>query len=270
MLNVVYLVVGILVCLLIPVIVIKIIERKKKKKINLAYKILFPILVTLVVLFATGKIYVSIYSKANKEAYDYLKTTNDVKVINDNHRYLFDGKGEKDLIIFYPGAKVETKAYAPLLYKIAEAGYDCYLVNMPFRLAFFGMDNANYPLNSYKYESYYMMGHSLGGVISANYLSKSTNDKFKGIIFLASYPATKLDDKYSSLLIYGSNDGVLNLKQYNDHKSNWPTNSKEVIINGGNHTGFASYDLQKGDNKATISMLEQINICVDAIKEFIK
>ena len=44
---------------------------------------------------------------------------------------LFDGPGETDALVFYPGAQVEETAYAPLLRTLAAAGVDCFAVKMP-------------------------------------------------------------------------------------------------------------------------------------------
>ena len=69
------------------------------------------------------------------------------------------------------------------------------------------------------------------------------------------------------LSIYGSNDGVLNMKSY---RKNLPRLSdvRELIIEGGNHCQFGSYGFQKGDNEATISHEEQIYKTVESIVSF--
>ena len=46
-----------------------------------------------------------------------------------------------DLFIFYPGAKVESKAYVGLAETIANENVDVALCNMPFNLALFGINN---------------------------------------------------------------------------------------------------------------------------------
>ena len=71
--------------------------------------------------------------------------------------------------MFYPGAKVEETAYAPLLRAIAEAGMDACLVKMPFRLAIFGVDRADRVMAAHDYERWYIGGHSLGGAMAARY-----------------------------------------------------------------------------------------------------
>lgn len=54
-------------------------------------------------------------------------------------------------IIFYFGAKVENIAYLPLLEQLERKGYNCYLVNMPFKMAIFNKNATN--KNIYKYSN---------------------------------------------------------------------------------------------------------------------
>lgn len=72
-----------------------------------------------------------------------LCTDADVAVTPADYGYLFDGPGTEDLLIFYPGAKVEETAYAPLLRQLADGGMDVALVKMPLLLAVFGADKAS-------------------------------------------------------------------------------------------------------------------------------
>ena len=70
------------------------------------------------------------------------------------------------------------------------------------------------------------MGHSLGGVIGSQYVSKHS-DKMKGLILLGSYPNRNLSKTSIKLLsIYGSEDKVLNMGDYHSAKENWPKDSK--------------------------------------------
>ncbi len=218
--------------------------------------------VVIIVSFVIFFIYTSIYYHAEEKAYDSLKSTDVVKVEKKKTYYFFDSVSESDAIIFYPGGKVETEAYAPLCMKLAEEGFDVFLVEMPLRLAMFEKKSADKIINNYNYENYYMAGHSLGGVYAAKYASKS--DKIDGVILLASYSIEKLDDNITTLLIYGSNDLVLNKEKYKENLSN-ASNYYEYVIEGANHSGFAYYGDQKGDGEASITKEEQIAKTIDFI-----
>lgn len=232
-------------------------------------KILYTILIIVVLLFLAIFIYLNIYYHADKEVYDYLKNTEEVKVTKISDGYFFDGYGENDAIIFYPGAKVETESYATLMYKIAKEGIDCFLINMPFRIAFFGSNKASDIIKEYKYDNYIMMGHSLGGVVATSYLNKH-EDKVNTIIYLASYPNEKLNENTKMLSIYGSEDKVLSKKAYENSKDNWSSIAVEFKIEGGNHANFANYGNQKGDGTSTIDRETQQNLTVSKIVEFIR
>ena len=221
---------------------------------------------SLFIVFVTSISYLSIYNHADKSVKEYLKSSENVSVKKISNGYYFDGKGSSEAIIFYPGAKVEYISYAPLMYDLANNGIDCFLLKMPFNLAFLGSNKANSIIKNYNYESFYLMGHSLGGSMASIYASKNSN-KVSGVILLASYSTKTLD--MDVLSIYGSNDGCLDLASYEKNKKNLPSNYKEIIIDGGNHAQFGCYGRQKGDKTATIGYEIQKKYTVDALIDFL-
>ncbi len=225
-------------------------------------KLLF---ITPVIILVMIAIYLNTYYKADKSVYDLIESSS-VDVKENKNGYLFDGEGKDDLIIFYPGAKVEAIAYTPLLLELAQNNIDCYLVKMPFNIAILNSNAADIIIKNYKYDNYYMMGHSLGGAMASVYTSKN-EDKVKGLILLAAYSTEKIK-KVNTLSIYGNMDNVLNKENYNKNKTNI-NNITEYIIEGANHSGFAYYGEQKGDNKAAILKEEQIKTTTSIIINFI-
>ena len=208
-------------------------------------------------------IYTGIYYHAESVAYNSLKSNEKVEVTKKDYYYFFDSENETEAVILYPGAKVETEAYAPLCMSLASKGVDVFLVDMPYHLAFFGLNRASGIIDNYNYEHFYVGGHSLGGACSAKYASNNTA-KVDGVIMLAAYTTDKLDSKLNTVLVYGSNDLVLNKDNYNKSLPN-ANNYFEYVINGGNHASFAYYGEQKGDGKATITKEQQIEETVDVI-----
>lgn len=238
---------------------------KKKKILKI---VLISILIIILVAIVAFKIYVDDYYKAEEVVNDYLKSNDKVEVSLVDDVYIFDGYGEDNAIVFYQGGKVENIAYAPLLFKLAENGIDCYLVNMPYRLAILSKNKANKVIDKYKYDNWYIMGHSLGGVVAGMY-ANSNEDKINGLILLAAYPSDKIKNNIKMLSIYGSLDGVLNLNKYNDSKEYWNGNSIEYIIEGGNHANFGYYGKQSSDNESSITKEEQQEITIREIINFI-
>jgi len=173
-------------------------------------------------------------------------------------------------LIFYPGAKVEYTAYAPLLTRLAKNGITCVLIKMPFNLAVFDINSANKAISEVSnITTWYISGHSLGGAMASTYAANNAN-QLSGIILLGAYPSSDLSKTNLKLLtMYGSNDEVLNKNKLSETKSNAPSNSLYFEIEGGNHAGYGNYGVQKGDGTATISADEQQNIVTAKILEFI-
>ncbi len=201
-------------------------------------------------------IYTEQYYHADDSVHASLKSDDTVKVVQTEYGWLFDGPSEADALIFYPGGKVEETAYAPLLHCLAGQGMDVCLVKMPFRLAVFGVNKADHVMTQYDYAHWYIGGHSLGGVMAANYAAEHSS-QVRGVFMLAAYPAKPLDENTRTIIIYGSEDGVLNMGKLEEAKRYLPDNSEKYIIEGGNHAQFGNYGIQDGDGNATISSEEQ-------------
>ena len=210
-------------------------------------------------------IFLGTYYHADDTALAALVSDDDICVEQTSYGWLFDGANEDDLLIFYPGARVEASAYAPLCRQLAVSGFDVCLVEMPFRLSIFGKDKADdIVVEGYKHR--YICGHSLGGVTAAAYADERC-DMIDGVVLLASYTATELDDGMKVVLVYGSQDGVMNKDRFDKCLDNVPDDRLLHIIDGGNHSQFGSYGLQHGDNEADIGMERQIDETVEVISE---
>lgn len=209
---------------------------------------------------------------------DAYEVTDKAKALNGNETviiketewgYFYDGPGQENALIFYPGGKVEDLAYSNLLTDISTCGVDCFLVHMPCNFAFLGIDKADDIISEYSYESWYLAGHSLGGAMAAEYAKKHSNS-LTGLIFLAAYSVQDLSDTDLKVLsLYGRNDGVLDREKLEISRGYMPKNFKEICIDGGNHAQFGSYGKQKGDLDATITEEEQQSQTVNAVLDYI-
>lgn len=195
-----------------------------------------------------------------------------VTVTDEGKYFFYDGPGTDEALIFYPGAKVDEQAYGPLMTELAEAGTDCFLVKMPLHIAIFGKNRANAIIHeNNKYATWYMGGHSLGGSMAASYTA-AHEDTVDGLVLLASFSTADLtdDENLKAVSVYGSCDKVLKMSEYEKNRQNLPADFSEVVIEGGNHAGFAYYGPQRGDGEAAISREEQIRETVEAIEEGLK
>ena len=218
------------------------------------------LLAILIVLVLASVVYLTDYYPAAEDDGVF----KDVRVSQEEGLMTFDGPGTGSALIFYPGGKVEYSAYAPLMSRLAESGIDCFLVDMPVNLAFFGVDKADEIIETNDYNKWFIGGHSLGGVAAAMYAADHDLD---GLILLASYPTDEIDEPVLS--VYGSEDGVLDMEKYEEAKELLPEDSSEVVIAGGNHAQFGDYGEQDGDGVATITADEQQDATVNAILEFV-
>ena len=165
-------------------------------------------------------------------------------------------------VVFYPGGKVEMRAYLPMAKAISEKGYTVALCRMPFNLAFFDMDAYEAPVkNTPVVDEWYILGHSLGGVAAGTCFNSNT-DKFSGLILLGSYPLKSVEPE-KTLVVYGTQDK--NMKTEKIHEKN-----TVVKLEGGNHAQFGDYGIQAGDGKASMSRKEQQRITAEEIDKFIR
>lgn len=229
-------------------------------------KLKIGIILFLIIFVGGFFVYSTFYSHAEKVATDCLNGTDNVNVSKTSNGLLLDGPGNDTAIIFYPGAKIEYTSYLPMLTDLAERGADCYLVEMPFNLAFFGTNSADTIIENSNYTHYFMAGHSLGGAMAGNYVN-GTENKIDGLIYLSAHIEKEIDVPVLSIL--GTNDGVINLESYKKAKNMVRDNFTEVMIDGGNHAQFAYYGVQKGDGEAKITPESQQKQSEDAIMKFI-
>ena len=209
-------------------------------------------------------VYVEQYYHADESARAALKSDDTVKVTQTEYGWFFDGPSETDSIIFYPGGKVEETAYAPLLHNLAGQGMDVFLVKMPFRLAVFGANKADHVMKQHDYDRWYIGGHSLGGVMAASYAA-AHGGQLSGVYMLAAYASKPLDENTRAVIIYGSEDRVLNRTKQEEANRYLPSDSVTCVMEGGNHAQFGNYGIQKGDGTAVITAEEQQRRTVELI-----
>jgi len=104
-------------------------NRKPKHPIK------YIVLALVLAIVIASVVYVETYSRADEVAIAALVSTSDiasdVDVLIEKDWICFTPKEDSDTaLIFYPGGKVEYKAYAPLMKALAEENITCILVDM--------------------------------------------------------------------------------------------------------------------------------------------
>ncbi|HTY75923.1 MAG TPA: alpha/beta hydrolase [Candidatus Nanoarchaeia archaeon] len=166
--------------------------------------------------------------------------------------------------IIYPGGHVDYRSYAPEAHAIAAEGYLAVIAPMELNLAIFSENAATGIINSYpQVKTWAIGGHSLGGVIAAQYCHDNPG-KVQGLMLWAAYPESGTDLSKGNLIvttIHGTLDGVVSESQIQNSLKQLPSNTVKVEIVGGDHGQFGWYGNQPGDNPATISRdLQQAEI----------
>ncbi len=239
-------------------------EREKTGERQRARRVLLCCGALILLLCLAAALYVSDYYHAAPEALAALESDAAVTVSKTGTGWLFDGPSADRALIFYPGGKVEETAYAPFLRLLAERGIDVYLVRMPARLAFLGINRAEAVMAENSCAHWYIGGHSLGGAAAAIYAS-AHGESLDGLILCAAYPTKPLDPALTELLLYGSEDGVLDREKLEEGRAFSTDRCLELVLKGGNHAGFGCYGPQKGDGEASLSPEEQQRQAADWI-----
>ena len=239
-----------------------------QKKLRTIHKILLGILVVAILMVGAFLLYVSDYYHAEVNRKERAMFS-DIRVLDANDALIADPGNAKTALILYPGGKVEHRAYEMLALRIADEGILCIVPKMPFNLAVFGINRAERYITAHpEIEHWYVGGHSLGGSMAAGFAAKHV-PMVEGLVLLASYSVDDLSTHMLRILsITASNDTVLSRESYEKYKTNLPEGFTELVIEGGNHAGFASYGAQKGDGTATLAAAEQQAAVAEAVAVF--
>lgn len=235
-------------------------------------RVLLVVGIILALLAAAFTIYASVYYHADERAQAACVADGTVAINDTADALVFgDPQTARAGFIFYPGAKVQAEAYAPLMRTLADKGFLCVIEKMPCNLAFFRIDAAQQAIGAYpQVTRWFVGGHSLGGAMASMWAAGNST-KIDGIVFLGSYPAADLSTtSLRALSLYGSEDGVLNRASYANAAASRPASWTEQVIEGGNHAGFGDYGAQEGDGTATISAQQQQQMTADALAAFME
>src|SRR5665647_1927575 len=109
------------------------------------FKIISILIAVILLLFGAFFIYTLDYSRPTDEALAALEDTGSVDVREESKMIIFSPKADATGtgFAFYPGGKVDYRAYAPLMADLAGKGVTCVLLKMPFQLAVFDINAAN-------------------------------------------------------------------------------------------------------------------------------
>ena len=176
-------------------------------------------------------------------------------------------------LIFYPGGRVDPRAYAPPARMIAAEGYLVVVVPMPLNLAVIDAAAAEDVIAAFpEVHAWTVGGHSLGGAMAAQFAYEHP-DAVDGLVLWAAYPPGGADLSGRGLVvtsIYGTLDGLAPPDEVLAARPLLPPGTAWVPIEGGNHAQFGSYGPQSGDNDAAITREMQQAQAVAATVELLR
>ena len=157
-------------------------------------------------------------------------------------------------VVFYPGAKVDSRAYAAILRPLAEAGHLVVIVKVPFGIAFAAPDAAGDVIDSERgVRRWVVAGHSLGGTVAARYAGGGHRG-VGGLLLWASYPASSIRDRTDLAVtsVSATNDGLATPEDIAASRADLPPRTRFVAVEGAVHADFGDYGAQSGDGTRTI------------------
>ncbi len=183
-------------------------------------------------------------------------------------------------LVFYPGARVDPRAYVTLLAPVVEAGHPVVVVKPPLGFALLDIDAATGAIEAFEAWSdadaepdrWAVGGHSLGGVAASDYALQAASAAegepgpyVVGLVLWASYPASSLAETDLRVLsVSGTSDALTTPAEIEESKDLLPSDTDFVVIEGANHAQFGDYGDQGGDGEATISDEEARTRIVEA------
>ncbi|MBC7471746.1 MAG: hypothetical protein H7196_00565 [candidate division SR1 bacterium] len=178
-------------------------------------------------------------------------------VVEDKNEYIVlknKNNTRKVGLIFYPGAKVDSRAY---LYKLSSLARQynlaIYIAKPALHYAFTDINGAKKIVDDNSdIKSWAIGGHSLGGAMACTYIKNQNTIKY--LVLVGAYcidDISKTDKKVLS--IKGSEDGLVTDMKIDKYKINLPSNAQFETIEGMNHAQAGNYGDQIGDNLAKSS-----------------
>jgi hypothetical protein len=159
-------------------------------------------------------------------------------------------------LVFHPGARVDHRAYLPLLQRVAARGFLVVVVKEPLNIALLGGDTAALRAEHPEVPVWAVGGHSLGGVAAARDVLADT--AVRGLVLWASYPVDDLSGRkgLTAWSIHGERDGFTTPQDVAESRALLPADARFEEVRGAVHAFFGDYGDQPGDGVPTVSRAE--------------
>ncbi|WP_261663345.1 alpha/beta hydrolase [Deinococcus sp. Marseille-Q6407] len=164
----------------------------------------------------------------------------------------------RTLLVLYPGGLVRPQAYEWLGRALASEGVETVIPVFPLDLAVTGAGRAGPLIEALGGgKQVVLAGHSLGGVVAAQYAGQHP-EQVDGLVLLAAYPPNGTDLRQAGfpvLNVLAGNDGVLDRKHWREAQARLPPHQL-LELPGAVHAFFGRYGPQSGDGVPSVSRAE--------------
>ncbi|MEE8600654.1 alpha/beta hydrolase [Euzebya tangerina] len=155
--------------------------------------------------------------------------------------------------IFQPGARVDARAYVPLLSRVAAEGHLVVIVQQPLAIGFTAIGAPAAVIQSHpEIDTWAVGGHSLGGVAAAQF-AQGVDVGVDGLVFWASFPAGEFTADLPTISISGEQDGLSTPEDIEASAADLPDDAVFVEVAGATHAYFGDYGEQPGDGEPTVN-----------------
>lgn len=210
---------------------------------------------------------------ASSEAIDALRGSSSVSVETAPTRITLTPADDvySTGLIFQPGARVDPRAYVPILSQIAEQGYVVVVVKQPFDIGFAAVNAPAGVIEDHpEIDHWAVGGHSLGGV-AASTSAEDRDSGIDGLLLWASYPLGSLADTDLVVTsISATQDGLATPADIEASRVDLPAETTYVPIEGAVHAFFGDYGEQPGDGMPTVPRADAQQQIVDASVELLQ
>ncbi len=174
-------------------------------------------------------------------------------------------------LVFQPGAKVDPRAYVPLLERVGAAGYLVVIVKQPADIGFLALGAPAGIVATHPEVTHWAVGgHSLGGVAASAYAGQSGSGA-QGLLLWASYPLGSLAARTDLVVasVSGTADGLSTPADIGASRANLPPHAVFTAVPGGIHAFFGDYGDQAGDGTPTTDRASAQQRIVEATTAFL-
>lgn len=195
-----------------------------------------------------------------------------VELSQQNGDYIIEpaGNSSDTGLVFYPGGRIHPDAYLATLTPLAaESNVTVVVPEMPLNIAYFDRGAAARYVSGSEIDTWYVGGHSLGGVMACRYANQN-QDAVDGVVLFASYCDRNISATgLSAISITGSADTVLDRSAYEANSDNLPqtVTLAELPVN---HSQFGSYRGQSGDSPSSVSYEQAHERITDVLRAWLQ